>query len=249
MNKKIVHIYNWWKANNLTTDRMIRAKRTWQEFYNNDKYGFLIAEFSLENGQRNSLSLGEKKTMPFLKDVVDYGLSAYPDCDLFLYTNSDISFVTNASNFIRDSLKKWECGYSHRVDFSKKDLPKNTITRDQLRDKLPLGRWSAGSDVFFFTRRWWNNHKGNLPDALIGFEAWDACVMAAMLKSGLPEPIKWLSYHQIHESYWKKNRLTSKGQLYNRKICTKWAIKNNLGHLINYGSFLFKLPTPYNVII
>jgi len=249
MNKKLVHIYNWWRADNLTMERMIRAKRTWKEFYKNDKYGILIAEFSLENKQRSSLSLGEKKIAPFLKDVINYGLSAYPDCDLFLYTNTDISLVTNASDFVRDSLNKWGCGYSHRVDFSEKDCPEDTITRDQLKGKLSLGSWSAGSDIFFFTRRWWNKYKESLPDALIGFEGWDACVMAVMLKYGLPEPIKWVSYHQKHQPHWKKHRLSSNGQLYNRRVCAEWAIKNNLGHLINYGSFLFKLPTPYNVII
>jgi len=230
-------------------ERMLNAKRTWRKFYNNDKNGVLIADFNLGNAQRSSLSLGEKKTMPFLKDVISYGLAAYPDSGLFLYTNTDISLVTNASDFVRNSLSKWECGYSHRVDFSEKDYPKNTITRDQLKEKLPLGCWSAGSDIFFFTRRWWNEHEEILPDALIGFEAWDACVMASMLKSGLPEPIKWISYHQKHLPYWKKYRLSSKGQLYNRRVCTEWAIKNNLGHLINNGTYLFKPPTPYNVVI
>lgn len=249
MNNKLVHIYNWWKADGLTMKRMMGAKKTWKEFYKNDKYEVSIAEYILDNKQRSSLSLGEKVMVPFLKDIIDYGLSTYPDCDLFLYTNTDISLVKNASDFIRDSLNKWECGYSHRVDFSKNVCPKETITRDQLKEKLFLGSWSAGSDIFFFTRNWWNKHKKNLPDALIGFEGWDACIMAAMFKSGLPEPIKWVSYHQKHQPYWKKNRLSSNGQLYNRKVCTKWAKKNNLGHLLNTGSFLFKIPTPYNVII
>ena len=249
MNKFLVHMYNWWKADNPTMQRMIIAKESWKEFYKNDRYGVLTAEFSLGNKQRCSLSLGEKAIAPFLKDVIEYGLAAYLDCDLFLYSNTDISLVNNASDFIRDSLDKWECGYSHRIDFSEKVWPKDTITRDQLKEKLNLGSWSAGSDIFFFTREWWNKHKENLLDALIGFEGWDACVMAAMLKSGLPEPIKWISYHQIHQPYWKKYRLTSKGQLYNRKVCTEWAIANNLGHLLNSGTFLFKLPTPYNVII
>lgn len=249
MNKNLVHIYNWWKANDSTMDRMIGAKKTWEEFYKNDKYGVLLAEFIQRNEHRSSLSLGEKTVVPFVKDVVDYGLTSYSDCDLFLYTNTDISLVIDASDFLRDSLDKWGCGYSHRMDFLENNCPKDTITRDQLKKEISLGSWSGGSDMFFFTREWWSSHKENLPDALIGFEGWDACIMAAMLKSGLSEPIKWISYHQKHQPYWKKHRLTSNGQIYNRRVCAEWAVTNNLGHLLSSGPFLFKIPTPYNVIV
>ncbi|MBN2603290.1 MAG: hypothetical protein JXA91_04070 [Candidatus Thermoplasmatota archaeon] len=247
MNKKIVHIYNWWNADNKSLKRMNNAKITWDEFYSNDKEGIVSAKFSLKNGQRSSVDLGEKAIAPFILDVIDYGLLTHPECNYFLYTNTDISLVSDSSIYIRDCLNKWECGYSHRIDFSEDVIPKNPITRDQLKNLLHIGSWSAGSDIFFFSKKWWNKHRHNLPDALIGFEAWDACFMVEMLKSGLPEPVRWISYHQKHESYWKKYRLTSRGQLYNREVCKKWAIKNKIGHLINYGDFLFKLPTPYNI--
>lgn len=249
MQTKLVHIYNWWQAEGSTSQRMAAAKRTWIEFYRNDTRGILPAEHVVQADQRSSLDLGEKVVAPFLKDVIAFGLSENPKCELFLYTNSDPSLVKDASTLIRDCLAKWSCGYSHRVDFAEENFPKTSITRTQLKTQLALASWGAGADSFFFTRQWWTDHKDNLPDALIGFEGWDACMMTAMLQSGLPEPIKWISYHQKHQSYWKEHRIDSPGQIYNRKVCTDWAFRNNIGHLVNVGNYLFKLPTPYNVVI
>lgn len=251
MNYKLVHIYSWWQAEMTTFQRMEQAKKTWKEFYRNDKQGVMAAKFRLKKGQRSSLDIGESRLVPFIKDVINYGMFAYPDNINFLYTNADLSLVKDAAIFIRDSLAKNECGYSHRMDFEEKNYPKNPITRDELKNRLFLSSWSGGADSFFFTRNWWTKYEKSLPEALIGFEGWDFCIMATMLKTGLSQPTKWISYHQKHLAYWKEHRLEAPGQIYNRKVCSEWTIKNNLEYLINYGGgdFLFKMPTPYNVVV
>ena len=246
---KIAHIYHWYNVDEDTLDRMQQAQETWKEFYKRDRYGVLQAEFKLEKEQRSSLDIGEKRAVPFIKDVFNFGINLYPDCRLFLYTNSDISLVKDGLDLIRGSLNKWGCGYSHRLDLDKKDFPKEFITKEQLIALLPLGNWGAGSDTFFFTREWWEEVEEGFPDALVGFEGWDFCMTATMLRGGLPAPIKWITYHQKHLPYWKEHRLDAQGQMYNREVCTKWAVKNNLGHLLGYKDFLFKVPTPYNVVI
>ena len=74
-------------------------------------------------------------------------------------------------------------------------------------------------------------------------------MMAIMLRGGLREPIKWISYHEKHLPYWKMHRSDAVGQIYNRKVCSEWAYENNLGHLINLAGYLFKVPVPYNVLV
>lgn len=239
----LVHIYQWWEADALTLTRMNTARRTWTNL------NMIQAEFGPINMARDSLEQGEKQKVPYIKDVINFGLRLFPKNNLFLYTNSDSSLVTDIVKSIKKSLDLYSCGYSHRVDFEKGKYPKGNISQDQLKNSLALGSWSGGSDIFFFTRDWWDRHANDFPDALSGFEGWDACMMATMLKSGLTEPVKWLSYHERHKAYWKENRTKAIGQIYNRKVCTEWALKNNLGHLLGATEFLFKVPTPYNVVV
>ncbi len=244
-----MHIYQWWDADAVSLKRMLGARETWKEFYKYDKWGVLATEFRLVKSSRSSLAIGEKLGVPFIKDVIEYGLASNPDCNLFLFTNSDAALVIDASGFVRSTLKSAECGYCHRVDFEQSNYPKQPVTREELKRSLTYGTWSGGSDIFFFTRAWWRNEAVGFPDVLVGFEGWDACMMALMLRSGLGEPINWISYHQAHLSYWKIHRLDAVGQVYNRKVCSEWAWRNNLGHLINNGNYLFKIPVSYNVVL
>lgn len=205
MDNKLVHIYNAWNPKiNSARLRVNNAARTWKEFYKIDKYGVIITAVTLQNVNKNSSNLGESKVTPFFKDVINYAISSNPGHKLFLYTNADTSLVKDASESIRSSLRKWGCGYSHRIDFTKNNYPKRIITRSNLIEMIQTSNWSAGCDIFFFTREWWNKYGNNLPEALIGFEGWDACVMSSMLQHGLKEPVKWVSYHQQHNPYWKK---------------------------------------------
>lgn len=244
----MVHIYHWYQAVSDTLRRMNSARKTWEVFYANDG-DVSPVEFQLDNSQRNSSDIGEKQIAPYIKDVVNFGISSRPEDEVFVYTNSDLSIVSDAARLIRDCVSKWGCGYSHRIDFEKDVFPDGIITRDQLREKVALGSWCGGSDIFFFNKDWWRKYADGLPDAIIGFEAWDSCFMAMMLKSGLTKPLSWITYHEQHTSYWKEHRTDAPGQIFNQKICSEWAQKNNLGHLINRGNFYFKVPTSYNVTI
>lgn len=239
--KAIVHVFDGFEADADTSRRMHAAQITWRASRRNWGGQIATIEHRLRNGDRSSTDVGERKRTPFVKDVLDYALSASRAVDHFVYTNSDLSICLDAGPHIRESIDRWGCGFSQRVDFARQYFPKEPLSVASLaRSRKAV--LSPGADIFWFTRQWWEDHRADFPDALVGFEGWDFCMKHAMMLSGLPEPHVRLTYHETHTSYWETVLVTSLGQQYCRRVCTQWAIDHHLERYLlpDPEGYLFK---------
>lgn len=192
-----------------------------------------------QNGapDRTSAPLGDKRAVPFLKDVIDYALARCPtDRDIIMFTNADTLLVPEAWDMIRRNLHQAECVCSARADFKRID------------QQIPwVGGVSVpppycGTDLFAFTARWWKKVRDNVPDVLLACEGWDAMLRWLVLKdnpNGNLRPV--VCYHEWHDPFWAKHRFDNPGQAYNRKVLTAWCKANGYAkHLSDTAEWLFK---------
>ena len=235
---ELVHIYQWYEADGDTMRRMKAARDTWPAWYDQDREMVRPWVYRLRNDDRTSLSIGAKKRCPFVKHVFDKALLFNPNMHLFVYGNSDIHVVLDASHYIRRSLSKYGCGYSKRVDFKPGWVPEHPITMADLGAHIEA-TWYQGADLFWFTRDWWEATREDFPDAVLGYEGWDFCMKQSMHESGFPEAVDWLIYHEEHDNHWKATLETLPGQLYCRKLCREWAERHGYQDRIHEKGFLF----------
>ncbi len=173
--------------------------------------------------------------IPKVKKMIDYAAEEASDDDIILITNADICFVPGISGWILHETDRHEAVYFHRHDFEK--ITNLFISESQ----VGKGKWYAGSDVFAFTKRWWNKHKEIYPDMYYAREAWDM-VMRNMIKRSKGTEIHKAIYHEKHKSFWeaKENRNCPEN-LHNRALGQDWL--NRYGG--NWNDWKFNKLTYY----
>lgn len=160
----------------------------------------LAARLHSVHPQRSSSTLGDYRSMFYVRDIIDAAWLSGNEGILVL-TNNDIQFDTRLRHSILDSCAKRGCWWAYR-----RESPHDTFT-DQ------------GADVFAFTRKWWALHQHYFPDFLMGYWWWDDMLVRIMQWSGCPEQER-LYYHPKHHGV--MGRLGSPGHVHNEKLANKW---------------------------
>lgn len=141
-------------------------------------------------------------------DVACKGLG---EDDILIYTNADIMVRSDCTNTIVAALQNLTAGYCYRLDF-----------HHRVERPIPDGDYSkgmiyAGSDLFAFRKLWWDVMRDEMPDMIIGYEAYDPMLrlLADETNPGKSARLPDLICHERHYSMWEdaKNRYSLKGQL------------------------------------
>jgi hypothetical protein len=136
----------------------------------------------------------------YLKDVVDIGLQNNP-CDLEVLTNADVCFAPCLDDQLDTG---WAVGerlfHAHRREYPRIDKP---LTDDE----VCRGELYPGVDLFAFTPDWWKENRDQMPDMVLGGEAWDL-VLRELQRRTSTKPghfvrhFTGIIYHERHSSIW-----------------------------------------------
>jgi hypothetical protein len=182
-------------------------------------------ECPVQDGSLPRLWKEEGKSLPYLRDVFDAGCNGHPDDDILVYTNSDIHVRSDACVLICCALADADACYAYRMDFP--SLTKTPDDSDFLK-----GYHYSGSDLVACRVGWWKQHRPEMPDMLIGMEAWDPCIRTLIEETN---PGKWtvvnsILAHERHASFWeaKENRYRFRGQKYNLQLAKQFMLSHGV---------------------
>lgn len=211
--------------------RHLYAMNNWYYFYEKNE---MTPRFIYdEEFTRMSDQVGDNRKMPFVKDIINLAFKHLNEEDIVIITNSDISIATNGIKSVRKMITKHECCFSFRRDHYG-ELEKVLWTIDDVNTL----QWYVGSDLFAFTKRWWNRWGELFPDLLIGKPNWDwimRCLMGYSIKGneiwkqtindiGNVACCEDIIYHEKHDSYAEKPEvyLTDKANMWNWVLAKEW---------------------------
>jgi hypothetical protein len=156
--------------------------------------------------------------MPYIKDIIRQATIVAQKDDIIILHNSDICFYDGAIARIEESVRTHGSAYALRHDYD----------GDPRIIKNPGGhRIYPGSDMFAFTKKWWQDNQSSFPDMVIGREAWDK-IMRTMIQHLKGVEVPDSIYHFKHKSHWITHRMTDKGNVHNRKLAREWLKKRKL---------------------
>lgn len=207
----IVHVSNvYHDADDTERQRLKRAHKTWHNLY----MAYQIRRVHVTDPPRTAQDVGDPRNCPFVKDIIQAAVDICADHDdLIVLTNSDACIVRDAIPL----LENWgfEAAYSKRRNFRKPLYYWMNAAEIDLR-----GEKFEGVDLVAFTLGWWNDHKDQYPDMLMGYEAWD-WIFKFMIGQKTPMD---LVYHENHGTPgWLRGREIWKGQLHNRHLAKQWV--------------------------
>jgi hypothetical protein len=193
----MVHVVNTYTSSNQReNDRMSRARKTWNQIP-------LLMIRDDELARNSKTEFGDKKGMPFVRDLVELGFD----------TGAETVILTNADSCLVRDIKEYILGdtpaTSRRVNLMK--IPRIHYSRASLgHDGF------HGIDLIVIPKWWWKEAK--YPDLLMGYEGWD-WVFRFMINNPIEPPIVYHEYH--YEAYWVS--CNDRGTLWNKYLCRKWA--------------------------
>lgn len=148
---------------------------------------------------------------PYVKDVFNVACKGLADDDILIYTNADIMVRSDCTMQVATTLQSATACYAFRRDFHhriEKAIPDGDFEK---------GMAYAGSDLFAFRKIWWDIMNDEMPDMIIGYEAYDPMLrlLADETNPGVKTRIDNIICHERHASMWEdaNNRYTLKGQI------------------------------------
>lgn len=252
---QMIHVVNMYlpKENN-DVRRHKEAFRTWMREY---EKGTLIPKFIYDDEfKRNSSHVGDKRSMPFIKDIIDMSMTNLKYNDIVVLTNADICLATDAHKHIREGVERDGCCFSFRYDsykpISSKDMKASDIEKHFT--------WYVGSDLFAFTKVWWEKHGHLFPDLIIGKPNWDWVMRSLMGWSimgtrvfketldtmGDKASAGSIIYHEKHDSYAEHHDvyMSDPANVWCWMNAKKWFDKMAPGITVD-GTDIFKGVEPY----
>lgn len=185
------------------------AMSTWKFHFNSGD----MLEFPTKVSQwkRSSADMGDPRPAPFFKDIINHGMSHAMDEDVVVYCNRDIFLTSHAPERILDGVSQ----HGVMVAWRRNLKPK----AGKIYKHVTNARKDGGVDLIAFTKQWWSKNQHEIPDMLIGREAYDWILrIIAEEKHGKDIYRDDIIGHEPHESFWKKNKKTNPGQQHNRAL-------------------------------
>lgn len=208
-----------------TSDRAKRAQQTWAST------GWTPAPY--EKYLRTAKDIGDRRDLPYLKDVLSNALASASDGDIVVFTNDDIILHPDCAVELERLMSKVTCASSRRIDL--KDPFDSSRSRE---DYAKLDNRHVGRDLFAFRADWLRDHISEIPDFILGASAWDLC-LAAMVRNygGCEWSIRTsasdclscelplgLVLHESHSPKWgDSDNQNSPSELHNAKLFKDWC--------------------------
>lgn len=232
--------------------RVMTAVRSWIELYKTGKVTPChLWEYDYP---RSARALGDRRDLPYFKDVIAEGLCrAKRDDDVIVWTNDDTVLHPTVLNSLEAKLKVVPCVGSFRVNFDKvseADLKEPPATLLQRGEKNIDGslRLDLGRDLFAWRKSWLVEHWLEIPDFLLGELEFDI-VMAVMVRREagvftdkrnvlqvMPqcELEKGLVLHQKHTRQWTSGEAKdAAAKLHNKRLAIQFYATGGFPSLIS----------------
>lgn len=215
--RMVFHVYQDFPGEGETARRNALARETWDR---EDKGWF---DVPIKEFRRDATSVGDKRPLPFIKDVIEHGYqsaAAFAEDSFILLTNTDTCLTPGFAHAIQRL--DGQAYFSHRRDFARLDRP---LTINEIEN----GMWYPGSDLFVFTPQWWEAHREEMPDMILGAEGWDK-ILRELIKATGGGEIHTCCYHERHESGWEKAgaRENAPSNVYCRFLAKKFLTERGL---------------------
>ncbi len=194
------------------------SKLTWEKQYNaNPAWVSYPVHDRMLN--RSSLNVGERRSTPFIKDVIGMAAHEARPEDILVFTNDDSLMLPEFTEIIKSTV-----GGISAIWGARWELP----TGAEQKWGNPKGYRHCGADVFAFTKQWWSENEKNFPDFLIGYEAWDLCLRMLIEMTGGIQ-VEGLVAHFIHQPVWHSaEHREGPGNIHNRRLFQQWLANRNL---------------------
>lgn len=240
---KIYHVTERHKSRDQSAvDRSLRAQESWIYHYQNGT----VLPRHVWNYPRSSASMGDKRELPYLKDVLAVGLTeCASDDDVVLLTNDDTFLHRTCIDAVLRKLEDVEACASFRLNFPREKFPDLSEPLDHLRVS---GKKDLGRDLFALRSSWLKRYWSEIPDYLLGELEWDLVLSVIVRKSsGVPttkanidkvEPKCELEHglviHEIHQRSWTAREFeSSKSKRHNQLITRNFYADAGMSHLID----------------
>lgn len=179
--------------------------------------------------------LGDKRDLPFLKDVLGKALEDAADYDIVAFCNDDNTLNSACLNHILFYGSVYEAVAWRRGEYKPGQHPPLTATPEAWRS-ASVGH--IGHDLFVFTAGWLRSNWNSIPDYVLGASEWDLGMALHIRRfhgvrsdetnvnsNKFPaEPPVGVVGHEIHSPQWaaKDNRLSAPSQVHNRALLRAW---------------------------
>lgn len=185
---------------------------------------------------RDARQIGDKRPLPFLKDVMKAGMDQAGPGDIILWTNDDILLHPTLPKALLDHISKHGACTSQRRDFGVLPPPGAPI------EIFARGNRHMGRDLFAASKAWLEKHWDEIPDFILGASDFDLCLAALVrlefgilttrqnveqILSPAELPPGYVA-HQKHSAFWNRadNVNTAPSQMHNRRLFKAWAEKH-----------------------
>jgi len=189
--------------------------------------------------ERDARGIGDKRALPYLKDVLRFAMNQAGDDDIVFFTNDDNVLHPLLPSLLRFHVSVFGACCSQRCDFRKVNILKPNMPPEEV---AKLGSPHIGRDLFAFTKTWLEKNWNNLGDFILGASDWDLALASLIrLQHGIVSTRKNIEasihpaelprgyvLHIAHPSLWNQpaNINTAASQIHNRKLFKAWAQKS-----------------------
>jgi hypothetical protein len=208
------------------------AQRSWDVLYS--QHGVIPCHLWEQSYPRTAKDLGDRP-LPYLKDVLKFGMDQAGENDILFWTNDDDFLHPTLADSLRFHVSVYGACTLQRCEFME-ELPAPTATREEF---VRRSRSHMGRDLFAATKGWLLAHWDSIPDFILGCSEFDLClaclvrkyfqlpanranIEATMFPAEMP---RGFVSHQHHLAHWTLNHYTwtSPAQSWNRERFKEWA--------------------------
>ncbi len=220
--RRVLHVWSKYETKNETENaRLARAQASWSdEHESGHMLPFSVLDCQLSRSSKTEL--GDCRVVPFLRDLLDYGISMAQDDDVVVVTNSDTGFVVGAGQKLLHEMEArgLDAAYAWRHNFYYGPPPARLFD-------LSGAMVDGGVDLLAVTPAWWRRVRSYVPDLLLGCIAWDFVLRCVIEDSqpGKNVELYNLIWHEWHDPFWRgEARFTNPGQQHNMRIAKAYFI-------------------------
>jgi hypothetical protein len=215
--------------------RKRRAQLSWDRLY---AQGVVPCHLWEKNYPRTALDIGDRRKLPYLKDVLEFAMRQAGDGDIICWTNDDDWLHPELPSLLIEHVTKHGPCTSKRCEVSQAITGPVLPPQSYTQGTTP----HMGRDLFAATKRWLVEHWETFPDFILGasdFDLWMAVMVR--LANGVKATHQSLYaiqhpseipggyvVHEIHAPGWAApaNTNDAPSQKHNRELFRQWAETN-----------------------
>ena len=189
--------------------------------------------------ERDARGIGDKRALPYLKDVLKFAMNQAGDDDIIFWTNDDVVLHPDLPAVLKIHVAVYGACSSQRCEFRARRMPDLKGMPSVFAEQ---GGKHMGRDLLAFTKAWLVKRWDELPDFILGASDFDNAISSLIrLEKGivttrrnLEESIfpaelhRGLVSHIAHPSVWSQPHVANSApsQLLNRRLFKEWASQN-----------------------